>query len=76
MRLKLLSAETTLGTATTVSNATVVRLYNKNAGDQVITNSNGSTMTMPTGSIAYIVKDPTETLSASADVLAVSIAYT
>jgi len=77
MRLKLLSAETGLGTASTVSNASVVRLYNSNTStDIVVINSNGTTMTMPSGSITYVVKDPTETLVASADVLAVSIAYT
>ena len=77
MKIKLLSAETDLTTATTVSNASVVRLYNSSADtDFVVTNSNGNSMTMPAGSIAYVVKDPTETLVGGANILATSIAHT
>lgn len=77
MKMKVLSAETNLTSATNVSNASVVRLFNSSADTNiVVTNSNGSTFTMPFGSIAYVVKEPTETLSGGAAVLATSIAYT
>lgn len=76
MKVKLLSAETDLTSATNVSNASVVRLYNSSADTAfVVSNSNGSSMTMPAGSIAYIVKEPSETLAGGADILAVSIAH-
>ena len=76
MKVKLLSAETDLSSATNVSNASVVRLYNSSADTAiVVTNSNGSSMTMPAGSIAYVVKESSETLTGGADILAVSIAH-
>lgn len=75
MILKLQSIETTLASATDVSSATVVRLYNKDAGDQLITNSNSTTFTMPPGSITFVNKLPSETLVATANVAAVSVAF-
>lgn len=76
MKIKLLSAETNLTSATTVSNASVVRLYNSSPDTAIkVTNSNGNSTTMPAGSIAYVVKDPSETLSGGALVLATSIAH-
>lgn len=76
MILKLKSAETNLGTASDVSTASVVRVYNSDTADHVIVNSNGTTVTLPGGAITFIDKLPTETLNASnTSVLAVSVAY-
>lgn len=75
MILKLQNAEINLAVATDVNNATVVRLYNSDAADQLITNSNGGTFTMPAGSISFVQKLPSETLVAVANVFAVSIAF-
>ena len=77
MKMKVLSAEAAIGSASTVSNASVVRLYNSSPDtDYQVTNSNGTSFTMPSGSIAYVIKEPTETLTSNALVLATSIAYT
>jgi predicted small secreted protein len=76
MKMKVLSAEAAIGSASTVSNASVVRLYNSSADTAfLITNSNTATFTMPAGSVAYVIKEPTETLTSNAAVLATSIAY-
>ena len=77
MIVKMKSTEEGLGAATTVSSANVVRVYNSNAStDFVITNSNGTSMTLPAGAISFIDKLPAETLTAANnDVLAVSVAY-
>lgn len=77
MIVKMKSSEVGLGAATTVSSASVVRVYNSNAStDFVITNSNGTSMTLPAGAISFIDKLPAETLTAANnDVLAVSVAY-
>jgi len=75
MILKLKSAEINLATANDVSTATIVRCYNSDSADHVITNSNGFTVTLPGGAIAFIDKLPTETLIADANVLAVSVSY-
>lgn len=76
MKMKILSAEVAIGTASTVSNASVVRLYNSSPDTAyLVTNSNGGTFTMPAGSVAYVIKDQIETLISNALVLATSIAY-
>lgn len=81
MILKLKSSEVALTTASTVSSASVVRVYA--AAESVVslldTVANGSgvigTVTMPSGSIAFFEKEPLEQLSASVSVQATSIAY-
>lgn len=75
MILKPQGAEINLSVASNLGGARIVRLFNSSAGNQIITNSNGSTFTMPAGSIAFVEKAPTETLTATITVLAVSVAY-
>jgi len=79
MIVKPLSAETSLTTATSVSSASVVRLYNKGTADHKITNdaTNGE-FTMPAGSITFMPKSPADTISTDntgSEVLATSVAY-
>jgi len=80
MIVKPLSAETTLTANTTVSLATVVRLYNSGSGAHVITNvDTGNSFTMPGGSISFMVKSPTDEVSTDgtgSEIKATSIAYT
>jgi hypothetical protein len=78
MIVKPLTAEVELDTTpASLSDAAIVRLYNIDAGDVVITNTTtGASFTMPTGSITFCQKLPTETLTASANVKATSVAFT
>jgi len=77
MIVKPLSTEVTLQADSTVSSASCVRVYNSDAGAALITNSTTSaSFTMPTGSIAFVVKKPAELLSSSVNVLATSVAIT
>jgi hypothetical protein len=77
MIVKPLSAEITLNANNNVSSASCVRIYNSNAAAAVITNeSTSGSFTMPTGSITFVVKQPTEELSSSVDVKATSVAFT
>lgn len=75
MILKLQATEIDLAAPTTVDAASVVRLYNKDLSDQIVTNSNGFSFTMPGGSITFVQKLPVETLVADANVAAVSVAF-
>lgn len=81
MLIKLLGSETTLTSATNVNKATVVRLHNtgsstlitlKNAEDTPVTLG---TFTLAGGEIAYVEKDPTDTLEGGAGIKAVKVAY-
>ena len=72
MILKVLAAETDLTSATNVSNATVVRLYNGHSAALVITraDSGSSTIgsfTLKNGETVYVEKDPTDLLSAASN---------
>ena len=79
MIVKPLSAETNLNAATSVSSASVVRLYNSGAGAHLITNvTNSNSFTMPAGSITFMPKLPADTISTNgtgSEVLATSVAY-
>jgi hypothetical protein len=81
MLVKLLGSETTLAAATNVGKATVVRLYNtgsaalvtlKNADDTPVTLG---TFTLAGGEVAYVEKDPTDTLEGGSGIKAVKVAY-
>lgn len=73
---------TSVGAASSFSSATVVRLYNSNAGDQLITildeNYQGiGSMTMPTGTVEYIEKKHKDMiLAGSSDVKATKVGFT
>ena len=78
--MKILSAETNLGSATNVSNASVVRLFNSGDSNILVTRKDyagtvvGSFM-VPAGQVIYAEKYFTDTLEASADVKASKTAY-
>ena len=73
---------TSVGTASSFSAATVVRLYNSNAAAQLITildeNYQGiGSMTMPTGTVEYIEKKHKDMiLAGSSDVKATKVGFT
>ena len=76
MILRLKSAEINIGTANTVSEASVVRLYNSDtAAHLVIVVETGYGFTMPGGSISFVDKLPTQNLQSDANVRATSVAY-
>lgn len=80
MIVKPLTAESNLTSASAVGNASCVRLYNSDSAASVITNDTTSaSFTMPGGSVAFMVKSPADTISASgngANVLVTSVAFT
>jgi hypothetical protein len=81
MITKILSTEISLSTANTVSDARVVRVFNNTGGNILITRSNSSavvlgTCTLQANSVTFVEKNPSDTLTAAAAVLATSIAFT
>ena len=78
--MKILSTETNLGSATNVSNASVVRLFNSGTDNILVTRKDyagttvGSFM-VTAGDAVYAEKYYTDTLEASADVKASKTAY-
>tara|TARA_B100000287_G_scaffold393548_1_gene406870 strand:- start:44 stop:1255 length:1212 start_codon:yes stop_codon:yes gene_type:complete len=78
--MKILSAETNLGSATNVSNAPVVRLFNSGDDNILVTRKDylgavvGSFM-VPASDVVYTEKYFTDTLEGSADVKATKVAY-
>lgn len=79
MLIKVLGSETNLASATNVGLATVVRILNTDSSALVTRkNSEGTTigtLTILAGEIAYLEKDPTDTLEGGSTVKAVKIAY-
>lgn len=78
--MKILSAETNLGSATNVSNATVVRLFNSGTDNILVTRKDygGTTVgsfIVPAGQVVYGEKYFTDTLEGSSDVKATKVAY-
>ena len=78
--MKILSAETNIGTATTVSRATVVRVYNSDSSAGIVTRTDNSdttigNFTVPAGEVLYLQKKSTDKLLASSTVLASKVAY-
>ena len=78
--MKILSQETNLGTGTTVSSATVVRVYNSDSNVGIVTrkDSGGSdigNLTIPSGKVVYLEKKFNDILIAPATVKASKIAY-
>jgi ClpP class serine protease len=78
--VKPIAMQQSLDTANTVSNAAVVRVHNNTAGVVLITRSSGGvavgSITLLANSVEHIQKDPAETLTANAAVLATSVAFT
>ena len=76
MIVKPKAAEMSLSTANTVDSASCVRIYNDTAGDILITNTTTSgSFTIPGGAITFVYKAPTDTLTASSAVKAISVAF-
>ena len=78
--MKILSAETNLGSATNVSNASVVRLFNSGSSNILVTRKDYTTSVMGSfmvlsGDVVYCEKYFTDTLEGSADVKATKIGY-
>lgn len=85
-RIKLVETEvataTSAGAATSITQATCVRLYNSTAGD-VTVNLNPSvgsatttSFTMPTKSVEYLEKLPTDVVYTSSAIKAAKVAFT
>lgn len=79
MALKVLAAETTLTAATNVDSATVVRVLNTSTAAVVTrkdsTGATIGTFTMAANEVAYVEKEPTDTLEGGAAFKAVKVAY-
>jgi|SaaInlStandDraft_1057018.scaffolds.fasta_scaffold125799_3 hypothetical protein len=78
MKIKLLGSQGDLTSATTLNNATLVRVYNSTAADMTLTQKLGSTvlgtMTVPSKGIELVSKMPADTLEGGAGLKVVSIA--
>jgi len=79
MTLKVLAAETTLTAATNVDLATVVRVLNTSTAAVVtrkdVDSATIGTFTMTANEVAYVEKEPTDTLEGGAAFKAVKVAY-
>ena len=78
--MKILSAESNIGIATTVSSATVVRVYNSDSSAGIVTRTDSSNstignLTVPSGEVLYLQKKSTDKLVAPSTVLASKVAY-
>ena len=78
--MKVLSAESNLGSATNVGNSTVVRVYNSDSSSGTITKKDAAgntlgTMTVSAGEVVYCEKQYTDTLEGGATLKASQIAY-
>ena len=74
---------TTTGTATSFSEATVIRLVNTHSGNHLVTvveTQSGSVVgsfTLPTGAVEYLEKNPTQCVfAANAGVLGAKVGFT
>ena len=78
--MKILSQESNIGIATTVSSATAVRLYNSDSSAGIVTRTDSSNstignFTVPSGEVLYLQKKSTDKLIAPSTVLASKVAY-
>ena len=78
--MKILSQESNIGIATTVSSATAVRLYNSDSSAGIVTRTDSSDntigdLTVPAGEVLYLEKKSTDKLLAPSTVLASKVAY-
>ena len=79
MLIKLQGSETNLTSATSVGNASLVRVYNSGGTALLVTQKNGSdvvgTVTVAGGGVEYIVKTPAHTLEGGAALKAVHVGF-
>ena len=78
--MKILSTETNLGSATNISNAPVVRLFNSGTDNILVTRKDYNAVVVgsfivPAGQVVYCEKYFTDTLEGSTDVKATKVAY-
>ena len=77
--LKLLGTEAALSTATALSGAQLVRVYNDTAGAVLLTVASGGTttgtVTVKAGDVVFVRKTAAETIAAAAAVKVVSVAF-
>lgn len=71
--VKVLGDEVDITSASTVGNASLVRVYATN--ESVITVGSTGSFTMPAGSVTFIEKATTDTLTASNTAVAVAVSY-
>lgn len=75
MKIKPISVEQTLGASnSTVSDASLVRIFNDSGVDVLITTP-GGTVTIANNTVEYLAKLGSDEISSSSDVKAVSVAY-
>lgn len=74
--VKPISAEQSLSTSNTVSSAVVVRIFCSAGPCKVTNDTTTGSFTMPTGSVSYVYKTASDTLSCTGTALATSIAIT
>tara|TARA_X000001316_G_C919357_1_gene33471 strand:- start:1111 stop:1356 length:246 start_codon:yes stop_codon:yes gene_type:complete len=79
MLIKLQGSETDLTSATSVGNASLVRVYNSGASALLVTQKNGSTVvgtvTLAGGAIEYVAKTPAHTLEGGAALKVVHVGF-
>lgn len=77
--LKLLGTEAALSTATTLSGAQLVRVYNDTGSAVLLTVKSGETttgtVTVKSGEVVFVRKQALETIAAASAVKAVSVAF-
>lgn len=78
-QLKVLGTEATVTTANAFGGKQVIRVYNQNAADVLLTIANGGTttgtITVKAGETIFIQKTPAETIAAATGCKMVAVAY-
>ena len=78
--MKILSQESNIGTASSVSSATAVRIYNSDSSAGIVTRTDSDDntigkLTVPAGEVLYLEKKSNDKLIAPSTVLASKVAY-
>ena len=79
--IRVLGTEASVNnTGSTLSNAKLIRVYNQNVGDVLVTITNDAaavvgTVTVKSGAVEYIAKAPTDTISAATACKMVQVAF-
>lgn len=78
-QLKVLGTEATVTTANAFGGKQVIRVYNQNGADVLLTIANGGTttgtITVKAGETIFIQKTPAETIAAATGCKMVAVAY-
>lgn len=77
--LKVLGTEVTQALATSFNGATLIRVYNQNGADVVLTivdaDATSNTVTIKAGAVEFIRKDPAGTIAAATSCKMVPVAF-